>query len=191
MKHKIVLLGDSSVGKTAITNRFIYNSFNENESPTVGAGFLSKTIQFDGIDHEIQLWDTAGEEKFKSMAPIHVHNSELAIIVFDITKKETFDHVISWYRISQSCASMPVIIIGNKADLDPKIIEVEQIIDYCENFHAPFFEVSALTGVGITECFIEALNIIVRESEIAQKLKCEEGTIELSEIPRSRKKCLC
>jgi len=87
-KHKLVFLGDQSVGKTSIINRFVYNVFDESNHPTVGIDFLSKTIEsHDSKRVRLQLWDTAGQERFRTLIPNYIRGSAVAVIVYDITNK--------------------------------------------------------------------------------------------------------
>lgn len=191
MKRKFVLLGDSTVGKTSIAYRIIRDVFVITEKPTVGTAFLTKNVDFEGTSYIIQLWDTAGEEKFKSMAPIYVQHASLAFIVFDINNNDSFRNIGSWYRVSQSNEQIPVVFIGNKSDLDNHIMSTEEISDTIQNYYngAPFFEASALSGTGIKEAFNEAMRIIHEEQK--RKDDTTDTAVNLSEMTDSERSGCC
>ena len=93
---KVVLIGGSSVGKSSIVSKFIFNEFNENQYSTIGAAFITKTIVIDNINVKLELWDTAGQEKFDSLVPMYYRNAHAVIVVYDVTDKETFDRAKRW-----------------------------------------------------------------------------------------------
>ncbi|CAM41428.1 small GTP binding protein rab6-like protein, partial [Leishmania braziliensis MHOM/BR/75/M2904] len=91
LKHKLVLLGDQSVGKTSILTRFMYDTFDQQYQPTIGIDFFSKTIHLeDDRDVRLHLWDTAGQERFHSLIPSYIRNSSATVVVYDITSRSTF-----------------------------------------------------------------------------------------------------
>src|SRR5574343_888373 len=90
-KYKLVFLGDIYVGKTSIINQFMYENFDNNYQATIGIDFLSKTLNIGDKSMRLQLWDTAGQERFRSLIPNYIRDSSAAIIVFDVTNKQTFD----------------------------------------------------------------------------------------------------
>ena len=189
MKHKIVFLGDSSVGKTSIANRMINGSFIKDSKPTVGTAFFSKQYKYDDLLYDFQIWDTAGEEKFRSMAPFYVQHASLAYIVFDISNRESFNHVGSWYQTSQSCGPIPVIIIGNKSDLDNRFSSPEELSDACSYYSncVQYIETSALIGTGINEVFNEAVSSII--SSKATPYITEDSIVSLSVIEETKTSC--
>ena len=120
MKCKIVFLGDQSVGKTSIINRFIFDNFTGNEQPTVGVDFVSKTINVENKTLRMQLWDTAGQERFHSLIPSYIKDSHAAIIVYDITNENSYSNIVKWVEDVKEVRGeeAAIFILGNKVDLD-------------------------------------------------------------------------
>ena len=95
-KYKLVFLGDIYVGKTSIINQFMYDSFDNNYQATIGIDFLSKTLTIGDKSMRLQLWDTAGQERFRSLIPNYIRDSSVAVVVFDVTNKQTFTSLDKW-----------------------------------------------------------------------------------------------
>ena len=117
---KVVFLGDSRVGKTCIVGKFVTGNTLETTQPTVGAAFLSKTITVDDKEYKLNVWDTAGQEQYRGMAPIYYRNSKIAIICFDITCSQSYDSVQYWIDQLNSNIddNITIVICGNKCDLE-------------------------------------------------------------------------
>lgn len=118
-KYKLVLLGEQSVGKTSIITRFMYDSFDTHYQATVGIDFLSKTIYLQDKTVRLQLWDTAGQERFRSLIPCYIRDSQVAIIVYDITNLASFELTTRWIEDVQRERGDQVIIVlvGNKVSI--------------------------------------------------------------------------
>jgi small GTP-binding protein len=155
---RVVIIGDSSVGKTSILNRFIENSFNPCEYATIGANYqiIYKTFQ----DHkiELQIWDTAGQEKFRSLSPIYFRKATGAIAVFDLTNQQSFDNLPSWINLFTDIAGVDniVAVAGNKSDLKGSYdVNLDKAREFCKDNNYIFKETSAQSGAGIAEFFEE------------------------------------
>ena len=124
---KIILVGDSGVGKTNILNRYTKNEFNFDSKTTIGVEFGSKIFSVRDHSVKIQIWDTAGQERYRSITNAYYKGSKGAIIVFDLTRKETFDHVERWHDdISKSGEKdICIILVGNKCDLENRAVSTE------------------------------------------------------------------
>ncbi|EAR95585.1 small guanosine triphosphatase family (GTPase)-like Ras family protein (macronuclear) [Tetrahymena thermophila SB210] len=155
VKFKIVFLGDQSVGKTSIINRFIYDNFTGSEQPTVGIDFICKTLQMDNKTLRLQLWDTAGQERFKSLIPSYIRDSNAAIIVYDITNQNSFSNVTKWVEeVKEERGNNAFIfILGNKSDLEDRKVSLEEGQAKAKQFGLNFCEVSAKTGQNISSFF--------------------------------------
>ena len=118
-KVKVVVVGSSGVGKTSISNRFIYDEFQERAQPTLGASYLEKLYDFQGHKIRYQLWDTAGQEKYRAIAKIYYKDSKVALLVYDVTNKLSFVSLQSWADEVRETAPKDVIlvVVGNKVDL--------------------------------------------------------------------------
>ena len=119
LKFKIVFLGDQSTGKTSIIHRFIYDSFDDNYQATIGIDFMSQKMYVEDKIIILNLWDTAGQERFKSLIPSYIKDSAVAIVVYDICNRESFNSVEKWIDDARNLREDDVLLIlaGNKADL--------------------------------------------------------------------------
>lgn len=154
---KILLVGDSSVGKSSIMMRFIDNFFNESMTTTVGADFKSKRVKVDETEMKLIIWDTAGQEKYRSLAQNFYKNALGVFIVFDITNRATFTNIDNWVKQVQKNTGDDVIkwLLGNKADLESeRQVSKEEIDETCKKLNLEYLEVSAKSGVNITTGFM-------------------------------------
>ena len=161
-KNKIILLGDSGVGKTCLINRWMTDSFRLDSMPTIGGSFAEATFEKDGKSHMIHIWDTAGEEKFRSTAPIYARGATGALIVFDITNRTTFLNIESWISCLNFLNDIPVLIVGNKSDLENKReISFSEADNYVHSIGKEYFETSASQGKGINEIFYHIMDLAI------------------------------
>ncbi|KTG32830.1 hypothetical protein cypCar_00009903 [Cyprinus carpio] len=129
-QFKLVLLGDMAVGKSSLVLRFVKGQFDEFQETTIGAAFLAQSVCLDDTTVKFEIWDTAGQERYHSLAPMYYRGAQAAIVVFDITKPETFERAKAWVKELQRQASPNIVIAlaGNKADLaDKRLVEYEVI----------------------------------------------------------------
>ena len=156
-KIKIVLLGDVGVGKSYIISKYIRNEFNENKAPTSGAYNYQKTIKIGDKEVLLELWDTAGQEKFRSLGKIFYQKAEAVCLVYDITNKKSFENLKNnWYEDLQQYGRKDVIIavVGNKSDLfESQEVDEKQAKDFAKKIGAFFRLTSAEFNVGINELF--------------------------------------
>jgi len=173
IKCKIVLLGDTGVGKSCLTIRFIRNKYFEFQEPTIGAAFLAKNIVCQGKKLKLEIWDTAGQERYRSLAPMYYRGARAAIVVYDITKKNTLVGAKNWIAELQSKKSGCIIIlVGNKFDLNEiRTIDHDEVNEYARTYNLIHVEASAKTGYNVEEIF----NIIGKKI-IAQPEKVENNT---------------
>jgi small GTP-binding protein len=117
---KVLLVGDSGVGKTNITTRFVKDQFDVESKATIGVEYASKKLKIDGMHIKAQIWDTAGQERYQSITRAYYRGSKGAFIVFDITKKQSFNSIENWLAELKKSAdhNITVILLGNKSDLD-------------------------------------------------------------------------
>ena len=158
---KIVLVGESSVGKTSILTQFIENTFQDSIQSTVGGTFNSKVIRCEDIDKSLKLdiWDTAGQERYRSVTKMFYKDADVALLVYDITSKKSFEELQNYWVnqvLETSMKKTLLCIIANKSDL----INLEQVDEgearnYAETINALFFVVSAKDSTSINEMFKE------------------------------------
>ena len=156
-KIKIVLVGEASVGKTSIIQRYIDNNFSTNNSSTIGLSYVSKKLSINNRNFRLDIWDTAGQERYRALTKVFFVDSQICIFVFDITKKNTFEDIQNfWVKELENVSNKNIVLglVGNKCDLSEKeeIVDSE-IIAYAQTINAQYFKVSALAGVGINELF--------------------------------------
>lgn len=183
---RVVLVGDSSVGKTSILNRLILDKFNNSEQSTVGANYHIYSQEVDGKTIEIQLWDTAGQEKYRSLGPIYFRNSAGALVVFDLTAKETFDNLNSWIDSFTDVAGSDTVICiaANKCDLTENCeVPLTVVGQWCKTKGYHFQPTSALTGEGIPELFHELAVLIAKSKWMKKKSQIHSQELEPAEQP--------
>jgi small GTP-binding protein len=152
-RHKIIFVGDAGVGKTTIISRIMDNPFSEVYEPSIGVDFMSKNIKFRGQNVKLQMWDTAGQEKYKGLIPSYVRNSSVVFLVYDISSKVTFDNIPKWINFIKSIENSSLVLCGNKIDLTNREVNKEEGETLAQKEKIPFFEVSAKTQDNIKNMF--------------------------------------
>ena len=153
---KIVLIGDSFVGKTNIMSKYLMNEFHEDSKATVGVEFGAKKFDIEGKSVKAQIWDTAGQERYKSITTTYYKGAKGALVVYDITRKETFDSVDRWISevLNSGDKNMTMLLIGNKCDLDnQRQVTKEQGEEKAKAFKVAFLETSASSGENLDVAF--------------------------------------
>ena len=146
-RQKIIFIGDIAVGKTSIINVLMGHKFNSEYEASIGVDFFSKPIKYKGKIIKLQIWDSAGQEKFKSLIPNYIHGASLIYIVYDITNKKTFDNLQSWIDFVNNVETSNIVILGNKKDLKDKIeVTYEDAKKFCDERNYELFEISAKSG---------------------------------------------
>lgn len=171
VQFKLVLLGESAVGKSSIVHRFVKDSFDDFRESTIGAAFLTQTIQVnDETTVKFEIWDTAGQERYKSLAPMYYRNANAAIVVYDITQESSLERAKSWINELKRQANQDIVIAltGNKLDLSSseRKIDTAEAKNFADSEGLLFFEVSAKTGENIKELFTKIANSLPLESQI-------------------------
>jgi Ras-related protein Rab-5C len=155
-QFKLVLLGESSVGKSSLVLRFVKGQFHEFQESTIGAAFLTQTIQIDDTTVKFEIWDTAGQERYHSLAPMYYRGAQAAIVVYDISNKETFQKAQTWVKELQRQASPNIVIAlaGNKLDLaNKRAVAYEEAKAYADECSLLFMETSAKTAANVMDIF--------------------------------------
>lgn len=167
---QILIIGDSSVGKTSILTRYTNGTFKEEYLFTVGLDYYSKDEIFNNKTINVKLWDTAGQERYKSLTQSYFKNAEGVIVAYDITNTESFDNLKFWINsiktnMENKNVFIPVIIIGNKTDMEEsREIMIEDAKKFAEENKYKYFETSAKTGEGIDKAIRDLLNQILNQS---------------------------
>lgn len=154
---KLVLLGDTAVGKSCLVVRFVRDEFFEFQEPTIGAAFLTQTVTLDDHTVKFEIWDTAGQERYRSLAPMYYRGAAAAIVVFDITNRDTFIGAQSWVKELQKRGDPNVVIAlaGNKADCeDKRAVQKDEVNNYAAENGIIYMETSAKTALNVKEIFV-------------------------------------
>jgi Ras-related protein Rab-6A len=203
IKYKLIVIGDENVGKTSILNRFKNNLFSPEYEPTVGLDFQSIPILIDDQSVTLLLYDTAGQEKFKSLIPLYTNEANIILLIYDISNKDSFDNIGKWFDSLNNINKEEVIfaLVGNKSDLDfNRKVSKEEAQSYANEHHYVFQEVSAMSGEGIQELFMNKLIDQIRTQFIQRGKNLtdqEEEKLKFNisktteKVKDKKKKCNC
>eukprot|EP01133_Synstelium_polycarpum_P003903 gene3903-4517_t len=173
---KYIMVGDSAVGKSNLTLQFVDKRFAPNSDFTIGVEFGSRTINLDNKQIKLQIWDTAGQEKFRSITRAYYRGALGALIVYDITRRETFESLTSWLSDCRkySTGDVTIALIGNKCDLESsRQVSTSEAKDFATEHGLLFFETSAKTGTNVDEAFEQSSRIILEKFESNPSLRSE------------------
>lgn len=194
-KYKLVSLGEQSVGKTSLITRFMYDNFDNTYQATIGIDFLVKTISLRGRSVRLQLWDTAGQERFRSLIPCYIRESEIALVVYDVTSAESFEQTSKWITDVKAERGEEVLImlVGNKTDLEEKRqVSTKAGEDKSKELNLLFMETSAKSGHNVKELFLKVA------SELPDNNNEPEGKVENIRLlsakeasPEEENQCVC
>ncbi|MFX0138264.1 MAG: Rab family GTPase [Candidatus Hodarchaeota archaeon] len=163
--YKIVMLGDEAVGKTSIIVQHVEKRFEESYKMTIGTDISAKLMELGGQNVYLLIWDIGGQKKYKILRDSYLRGAFGAIIVYDTTNKNTYNHVMEWYEEAiQYCGEIPTVLVGNKIDLtDDRVLSKEDGIKLAKNINAEFYETSAKTGENINKVFAKLVDEIIKK----------------------------
>ncbi|XP_002531672.2 ras-related protein Rab11D [Ricinus communis] len=160
---KVVLIGDSAVGKSQILARFARNEFSLDSKATIGVEFQTRTLVIQHKSVKAQIWDTAGQERYRAVTSAYYRGAVGAILVYDITKRQTFDHIPRWLEELRSHAdkNIVIILVGNKCDLESqRVVPTEDAKEFAQKEGLFFLETSALESTNVETAFLTVLTEI-------------------------------
>ena len=184
---QILLIGDSSVGKTSLIQRYANGIFKEEYLATVGLDYYTKQEMINDITVLVKLWDTAGQERFKALTPNYFRNAEGVVLAYDVTNSESFDNLKFWINsiksnLGEKNIFIPIIIIGNKIDMeDMRDITKEDASKFAKENNYKYFETSAKTGQGVDEAIRDLVNQILENSDKNDAAKGERKSVKIEE----------
>ena len=186
---KLIVLGNTSVGKSSFILKYIEDKFVLNYIATLGMDFKQKKLKLkNGQEIRLRIYDTAGQERFKSVAVSFIKKAEGVILIYDIGNKATFESLEEWIKnIKESGKeNLPIILVGNKCDLPPEKRQVELIEgkDKAEEFNLPFFETSCKEGINIKEVFEKIVEDITGKNNLSSG-----GEFKILNKSKSKGKC--
>ena len=159
---KFIIIGDAAVGKSNLLVRYTSGQFKEEYQLTIGVEFGSNNVIIGDNTYRIQIWDTAGQENFRSITRSYYKNTACAIIVYEISNKKSFENISSWIEECKNTApkSILMVLVGNKCDLDNREVTEEEGREFAEKNGMLFFETSAKTGKNVEELFKQSVKVI-------------------------------
>ena len=161
--YKILIIGDSAVGKSSLLLQFSDQTFSDNYVSTIGVDFKIRSVTVENEQIKLQIWDTAGQERFQSITANYYHGSQAIALVYDVTDKTSFDNLRKWVSDVERLAQKGVcrLIIGNKIDLaDKRVVSRAEGQAFADSIGAPFLETSAKTAQNVQEMFLSMAKAI-------------------------------
>jgi len=191
---KLLIIGDSGVGKSSLLLRFADNTFNGSYITTIGVDFKIKTIEVDGEKIKLQIWDTAGQERFRTITSTYYRGTHGVIIVYDVTNTDTFINVKRWlHEIDQNCDVVNRILVGNKNDNpDRKTVQTIDAQQFANSMNIQLFETSAKENVNVEEMFnyITKLLLINKKNQLLREKQAQGGfRVDKGQGKRRKAKC--
>ncbi|ERN03840.1 hypothetical protein AMTRI_Chr05g65130 [Amborella trichopoda] len=176
---KVIVLGDSGVGKTSLMNQYVNKKFSHQYKATIGADFVTKELQIEDRLVTLQIWDTAGQERFQSLGVAFYRGADCCVLVYDVNVLKSFDNLDNWHEEFLNQASppdpktFPFILLGNKIDIDggnSRVVSEKKAKDWCaSNGNIPYFETSAKEDYNVDPAFLSVARIALaseREQDI-------------------------
>ena len=192
----MVIVGNQHVGKTCIVQRAISGMYNPGTASTLGASYSTKAVTVDKKVVKMQIWDTAGQEKYRAMAPMYYHNAQVALVVYSIEDMDSFEAVDAWIDSLSENADRDIIVflVANKQDLVDKVEQDGEMVsredgkEKAARFNCEFVECSACTGYGIDDLFsmIPRTFLEHKEAKVCEQVAIDVGT---NNSPSSRRGC--
>ena len=190
--YKVIIIGDTAVGKSNILSRYVKDEFSPNSKSTVGVELGIKFLKIKNTKTKIQIWDTAGQERYRAITSSYFKGSNGCFIVYDITNEASFNNIENWYEQIQKETSkdIPILLVGNKCDLeDERKVPIEKGKEKAQNLNCAFFETSALKKINIDKIFEELVNNIYEKTggnknddDINVELVKDDKAVNLNEV---------
>ncbi|MHA1270298.1 MAG: Rab family GTPase [Candidatus Helarchaeota archaeon] len=161
---KVIMTGDTAVGKTSLIRRFCDNKFNKNQKPSIGADFTIKVINFPKCEVILTLWDVGGQALFDNLRAFYYQGSDAGIITFDVTEMNSLENVRKkWIPEMRAIGNIPILILANKVDLDDKrVISTQDCNTLSSEFNIQIIETSAKTGVNVKKAFETIARMLIK-----------------------------
>ncbi|XP_033985604.1 ras-related protein ORAB-1-like [Trematomus bernacchii] len=183
---KLLLIGDAGVGKSCLLLRFADDTYTESYKLTIGVDFKIRTIELDGKTIKLQIWDTAGAERFRTITSSYYRGALGIIVVYDVTNQESFNNVKQWLQEIDLNASENAnkLLVGNKCDLMKKVVDYTTAKEFAENLGIPFLETSAKSATNVDQAFMTmAAEIKKRMGPGATDGSSEKSNVEIQSKP--------
>jgi len=203
---KVIILGDSSVGKTSLMNQYVNKKFNTQYKATIGADFLTKEVSLEERVVTMQIWDTAGQERFQSLGVAFYRGADACILVFDVTTKKSFDALDTWrdeFLVQASPTNpneFPFVVLGNKIDLkESRVVTMKEAKQYCiqrnivSESQPMYWETSARTKECVDQAFFQVAMLALKSQPPEETFNPPNTEVKLDDPPKGGKKgdCAC
>ncbi|XP_055695035.1 ras-related protein Rab-18-B [Lutzomyia longipalpis] len=188
---KILIIGESGVGKSSLLLRFVEDNFDADQSITIGVDFKTKIVNIDGVNVKLAIWDTAGQERFRTLTPSYYRDAQGAILVYDVTKKNTFQKLELWLNeleIYGTRPNMAKMVVGNKIDQPNRDLSRDDGFKFAKKHRTLFVETSAKTSEGVRSAFEEVVRKIMETDGLWERNPASD-TVNLSSDDRSQSFC--
>eukprot|EP00624_Nannochloropsis_granulata_P005896 evm.model.NODE_41967_length_32096_cov_22.644348.2 len=164
---KLVLIGDTGVGKSCLLLRFADDAFTDSYISTIGVDFRFRTVKIDKKTFKLQIWDTAGQERFRTITSAYYRGADGIIMVYDVTNEESFEHIQDWLNEVNRYASEGTckLLVGNKSDREDKVVSTERAKKFADELGIPFLETSAKNASNVEEAFLTMAQELIRLRE--------------------------
>ncbi|CAO1391236.1 unnamed protein product [Diamesa serratosioi] len=192
---KLLIIGDSGVGKSSLLIRFSDNVFSGSYITTIGVDFKIRTVVINGERVKLQIWDTAGQERFRTITNTYYRGTHGVIVVYDVSNGESFANVKRWLQeIDTNCEIVNKVLVGNKND-DPqsKVVVTEDAQRFAQQMDIPLFETSAKENINVEDMFLAITEKVLRHKKQTQRLQNDQQNdrINLADTGRKKKKRCC
>jgi Ras-related protein Rab-7A len=198
---KVIILGDSGVGKTSLMNQYVNRKFSIQYKATIGADFLTKEVYVDERNVTMQIWDTAGQERFQSLGVAFYRGADCCVLVFDVNNVKSFETLDSWrdeFLIQASPRDpehFPFVVLGNKVDVEDtkRMVFQKRALTWCQSKgNIPYFETSAKENINVEQAFqTVAKNALSQESEVDLYQEFPDANIKLEDKDKQDSGCAC
>eukprot|EP00128_Syssomonas_multiformis_P011043 Colp12_sorted_trinity150504_noHs@4149 len=176
---KLLLIGDSGIGKSSLLLRFTENTFDEELAATIGVDFKIKTVNVSGKSIQLTIWDTAGQERFRTLTSSYYRGAHGVILVYDVSKRESFEHIQQWLselEVYATSSEVVTMLVGNKIDLDREVTRDEGL-EFAQKHSMMFIECSAKTKVGVTQAFEELAQKVLDTPSLWSDTPTSKGVV--------------
>jgi small GTP-binding protein len=190
---KVVLVGDTQVGKTCIVANLVNNTFKASSPPTIGAAFQTHVMATPQGPVTMQIWDTAGQEKYRALAPMYYRSADIALLVYDVTQVDSFDALEQWANelADKAPPNLQIIVVGNKIDLvDDRVVQAASAEAWAVKQNAKcYLEVSAKTGIGVVELFEKATELVASSRTTSSDVRYTKSSLVAKKEDNSQDGC--
>eukprot|EP00730_Choanoeca_flexa_P002673 TRINITY_DN11126_c0_g2_i2.p1 TRINITY_DN11126_c0_g2~~TRINITY_DN11126_c0_g2_i2.p1 ORF type:complete len:206 (+),score=40.30 TRINITY_DN11126_c0_g2_i2:1100-1717(+) len=196
---KVIILGDSGVGKTSLMNQYVTKKFSNQYKATIGADFLTKEVAVDDRLVTMQIWDTAGQERFQSLGVAFYRGADCCVLVFDVTVPKSFETLSSWrdefliQAAPRDPDNFPFVVLGNKIDLENRAISQKRAMTWCQSKGGiPYFETSAKDAINVEQAFQTiAKNALQQEKDVEYFHDFKDQIVLGDDKPQQQDGCGC